>query len=336
MKKLITLSLLSLAAFGLVSCGETTVDVAIANERVVAAAAKTASTDVASFVLNVEAEVTASNVFDYVDSEEADENYSMTGSGSLEFRANDIWGDAEASLTIEATVTESEPGSSMSMTQSAAGYLKEGYLYADGSAATDIFEISSGDDTRVKMFVGNLAEALGMPSEVSSISEEIFDMEQLTPFLTDIADVTATEKNGDLTVTYNITIDDLVNLYIDMIEMQEGVDLNSFTSSQISEIMSSIRGEIEAVLTLTEMKIVLGVSKDGYFNKFYMDCDMDMNIEETEYDYSIYEDIVVGTNHVSVEGFFHIDLTNVNETVTVTFPDDLDEYVEVEGPGTVS
>lgn len=334
MKKLITLSLLSLAAFGLVSCGETPIEAAVANERIVAAAAKTASTDVASFVLNIAAEVNASNVFDYVDSEEADENYSMTGSGSLELRANDIWGDAEASLHVEATVTESEPGSSMSMTQTGNAYLKDEYLYVDASAATDLLEISSGEDTRVKMLIGNLSDLLGMPSEVSSISEEIFDMEQLTPFLTDIEDVKATEKNGDLTVTYNITIDDMVNLYIDMIEMQEGVDLNSFTSSQISEIMSSIRGEIESVLTLTEMKFVIGVSKDGYFNKFYIDCDMDLNIEETEYDYSLYEDYVVGTNHVSIDGFLHIDLTNVNETVTVTFPADLDDYVEVEGPGT--
>ena len=328
MKKLFTLSLLSLAAFSLVGCGSTPVDAAAANERVIAAASKMTSTDMASFVLSIEAEANVSEVFDYVDEAETDEEFTAAGSASLELRANDIWGDAEASLHAEVSFTESEPGSSMSMTQSVDGYLKDGYVYADGSAATDIFEISSGDVTQVKFFVGNLAEALGMSSEATSISEEIFDMDQILPFLTDIADTKATEKNGDLTVTYNITIDDIVNLYVDLMEMQ-GVDLTSYTSSQLEEIMSSLQGQIESVLTLTQLKIVLGVSADGYFNKFYIDVDMDLNIEETEYDYSISEDIVVGTNEISIAGFLHIDLTDVNKTVSVTFPDDLDEYVEV-------
>jgi len=328
MKKLFILSLLSLAAFSLVGCGTTPVDAAAANERVIAAASKMTSTDMASFVLTVEADADVSEVFDYVDESETDEQFTASGSASLELRANDIWGDAEASLHAEVSFTESEPGSSMSMTQSVDGYLKDGYVYADGSAATDIFEISSGDVTQVKFFVGNLAEALGMSSEATSISEEIFDMDQILPFLTDIADTKATEKNGDLTVTYNITIDDIVNLYVDLMEMQ-GVDLTSYTSSQLEEIMSSLQGQIESVLTLTQLKIVLGVSADGYFNKFYIDVDMDLNIEETEYDYSISEDVVVGTNEISIAGFLHIDLTDVNKTVAVTFPDDLDEYVEV-------
>lgn len=328
MKKLITLSLLSLAAFGLVSCGETPVDVTVANDRIVAAAAKTASTDVASFILKVEAEANVSQTLNYTDPSETDETYAISGSGSVELRVNDLWGEATASLHAEASVTESQTGSSMSMTQTINGYLKDGYLYADGSAATDILNISSGEQTRVKFFVGNLAEALGMSSEVSSISSEIFDMEQLTPFLTDIADTKATEKNGDLTVTYNITIDDMVNLYMDMAEMN-GVDFTSYTSSQIEEIKSSILGEIESVLTLNQLQIVIGVSSEGYFNKFYIDVDMDLSMEETEYDYSLYEDVAVGTNDISIAGFLHIDLTDVNKTVTVTFPSDLDEYVEV-------
>ncbi len=327
MKKLITLSLLSLAAFSLVGCGTTPVDAAAANERVVAAMSKMTSTDMASFILSIEAEANVSEVFDYADEAETDEEFTAAGSASLELRANDIWGDAEASLHAEVSFTESEPGSSMSMTQTVDGYLKDGYVYADGSGATDIFEISSGEDTQVKFFIGNLAEALGISSEVTSVSEEIFDMDQILPFLTDIADVKATEKNGDLTVTYNITIDDIVNLYVDLMEMQ-GVDLTSYTSSQLEEIMSSLQGQIESVLTLTELKIVLGVSADGYFNKFYIDVDLDLNIEETEYDYSISEDVVVGTNEISIDGFLHIDLTDVNKTVAVTFPDDLDQYVD--------
>ncbi len=328
MKKLITLSLLSLAAFSLVGCGTTPVEPAAANERVIAAMSKMTSTEMASFVLTIEADAEVSQLFDYVDEAETDEQFTASGSASVELRANDIWGDAEASLHAELSVSESEPGSSMSMIQTVNGYIKDGYVYADGSAATDLFEISSGDVTQVKYYVGNLAEALGISSEVTSISEELFDMNQILPFLTDIADTTATEKNGDLTVTYNITIDDIVNLYVDLMEMQ-GVDLTSYTSSQLDSMMAELQAQIESVLTLTELKIVLGVSADGYFNKFYIDVDLDLAIEATEYDYSISEDVVVGTNEISIAGFLHIDLTDVNKTVAVTFPDDLDEYVEV-------
>lgn len=328
MKKLVTLSLLSLAAFGLVGCGSTPVEVAVANERVVAAMSNMTSTEMTSFVLGIDASAEVTEVFNYVDDSEEDETFTASGTASLDLRANDIWGEAEASLHAEVSFTESEPGSSMSMTQSIDGYLKDGYVYADGSAATDIFEISSGEVTRVKLFIGNLAEALGISSEVTSISEEIFDMDQILPFLTDIADTVATEKNGELTVTYNITIDDIVNLYMDLAEMQ-GVDFTSYTSSQLEEIMSSFQAEIESVLTLTELKIVLGVSADGYFSKFYIDVDMDLNIEETEYNYDTYEDVVIGTNEISIAGSLHIDLTDVNKTVTVTFPDDLDEYTDM-------
>ncbi len=328
MKKLITLSLLTLAAFGLVGCGTTPVDAAAANDRVIAAMSKMTSTDMASFVLSIEAEASVSESFDYIDEGETDEEFTASGSASLELRANDIWGEAEASLHAEVSFTESEPGSSMSMTQTVNGYLKDGYVYADGSQATEIFEISSGDETQVKYFVGNLAEALGISSEVTSISEEVFDMEQLLPFLTDIADTKATEKNGDLTVTYNITIDDIVNLYVDMMEMQ-GVDLTSYTSSQLDEIMSSLQGEIESMLTLTKLQIVLGISADGYFNKFYVDVDLDITNEATEYDYSAGSYVAYATSEISIAGFVHIDLTDVNKTVAVTFPDDLDDYVEV-------
>lgn len=326
MNKILTLSMLGLVAIGLAGCGTggTTVAAAEANTRVVAATTKMASTDMTSFILNVAAEVNYHEVHNYTDPLATDTTSSIVASGSLELKAKDMLLDtAEASLTVEASVTENMGGTSLSMTQSAAGYFKEGYAYADLSSASSLLDFGSEAPTKVKIYVGNIATALGIDLSSEVTSSELIDPEMITPFVNDIAGVVATEKDGALTVTYNVTLDDVVEMAIDM-SILNGDMPSSYTSSELDTMKAELLTQLEGMIEVRKCEIVIGVDKDGYVNKFHVDVDVTVTEEQTDYETSEVTDTVTHT----IAGFVHIDLSNINQALTITFPSDLSTYIE--------
>ncbi|MCX5775353.1 MAG: hypothetical protein NTV44_03195 [Firmicutes bacterium] len=326
MNKILTLSMLGLVAIGLAGCGTggTTVAPAEANTRVVAATTKMASTDMTSFILNIAAEVNYQEAHNFTDPLVTDTTGSIVASGSLELKAKDMLLDtAEASLTVEASVTEDMGGTSISMTQSAAGYFKEGYAYANLTNASSIFNFGSEAPTKVKTYVGNIATALGIDLTSEVTSSELINPEMITPFVNDIAGVVATEKDGALTVTYTVTLNDVVEMAVDMASLN-GEMPSSYTSSELDAMKAELLTQLESMIVVRKCEIVIGVDKDGYVNKFHVDVDVTVTEEQTDVDTSAVTDTVTHT----VTGFVHIDLSNINQALTITFPSDLNTYVE--------
>jgi len=326
MNNIIKLSMLGLVAIGLAGCGAggTTVDAAEANTRVVAATTKMAGTDMNSFILNIAAEANYEEVRNYVDPLETDTTSTLAASGSLELKAKDILLDtAEASLSVEASITENFEGSSLSMTQSAEGYFKEGYAYADLTGASSLFGWSSGGTTKVKTYVGNLATALGIDLSSEITSSELIDPEMITPFVNDIAGVVATEKDGALTVTYTVTLNDVVEMAVDMAELN-GEMPSSYTSSELDSMKAELLAQLESMIEVRKCEIVIGVDADGWINKFWADVDVTVTEEQIDWETSEVTETVTHT----ASGFVHIDLSNINQALTIDFPTDLDTYVE--------
>lgn len=326
MNNLLKLSMLGFVAIGLAGCGTggTTVDAAEANTRIVAATTKMASTDITSFILNVAAEVNFEEARNYVDPLETDTTSTLAASGSLELKAKDILLDtAEASLSVEASITEDMEGTSLSMTQSAEGYFKEGYAYANLTNASSIFNFGSSAPTKVKTYVGNLGTALGIDLSSQITSSELIDPEMITPFVNDIAGVVATEQDGALTVTYTVTLNDVVEMAVDMAELN-GELPSSYTSSELDSMKTELLTQLEAMIEIRKCEIVIGVDAEGYISKFWADVDVTVTEEQTDWETSEVTETVTRT----IEGFVHIDLTNINQALTITFPSDLSTYTE--------
>jgi len=326
MNNVLKLSMLGLVAIGLSGCGAggTTVDAAEANTRIVAATTKMASTDITSFILNIAAEVNYEEGINYTDPLVTDTTSMLTASGSLELKAKDILLEtAEASLSVEASVTQAMGGTSLSMTQSAEGYFKEGYAYADLTGASSLFGWSSGATTKVKTHVGTLADALGIDLSSTATSSELIDPAMIIPFVNDIAGVVATEQDGALTVTYTVTLNDIVEMAVDMAALN-GELPSSYTSSELDAMKTEFLTELEAMIEIRKCEIVIGIDAEGYISKFWADVDVTVTEEKSN---GMTPGVTATVTHV-VNGFVHIDLSNINKALTITFPSDLDTYTD--------
>lgn len=148
----------------------------------------------------------------------------------------------------------------------------------------------------------------------------------MVEMLSTIDGVTATEQNGELTVVYAVTVDDIVDVYIKMAEMSGEFDPSQFSSSEFAVLRQELYDQISSVITINSAKITVGVNADGYLSKFYID--VDVVITEMEYDWET-EDTVIGKAVIAIDADLKIDLSNINKPVTVTLPTDLDTYPDM-------
>lgn len=342
MNKFTKFVILPLLMVGLAGCDllspTENVEASVANARVAQAMNQMTSTEMNSFELSV----TASLGVDYGYFDETStrvETNTIDASGSIEIKAsNPLEENGRVSVVANANVNVVE-GTSTVMDEEISGSL----YYADGWAYIHVtgftFPDMSGsttDEIKGKTNVGSFANlienATGMPtSELTPTSEGLFPTEDMAEMLSTIDGVAATEKDGELTVVYTVTVDDIVDVYIKMAEMSGEFDPSQFSSSEFAALRGELFDQISSVITINSAKITVGVSEDGYLSKFYID--VDVVITEMEYDWET-EDTVIGKTVVAIDADFKIDLSNVNKTVTVTLPSDLDTYQNMDAYAT--
>lgn len=306
----------------LTSCeGSTiTIDDAVANERVMTAMEQMTTTRIDSFEIDVTAD------FDYLQRVFDDqltvlERRHLDAAGEVHIKANDLFNDeAVASVTASASILAEENSEILVDAEaSAAIYLSEGWVYADITGAVDVINLmgeTAPEITTIKKHVGNLATAIGYNPDVPV--ELPFDMSTFLPYVNAIEDIVASEENGDLTVVYTITINDIVNVAMKVMEDSGEFNPAEMTSEQIEQLRTMLLNQISGMFEITTAKLTLGVGSDGFLNKLYADLDLAVTIPGE-----------VGHEVHQLDGSLHIDIDNMNQLVDVVLPDDLNTYTEI-------
>lgn len=333
MNKFTKFVILPLLMVGLAGCDflspTENVEASVANARVAQAMNQMTSTEMNSFELSV----TASLGVDYGYFDETStrvETNTIDASGSIEIKAsNPLEETGRVSVIADASINVVE-GTSTVMDEDMTGsiYYADGwaYVHATGSIFADMMS-SGSEEIKGKVQVGSLGDLIELPtSELTPTSEGLLPTEDMAEMLSVIDGVAATEKDGELTVVYTVTVDDIVDVYIKMAEMSGEFDPSQFSSSEFAALRGELFDQISSVITINSAKITVGVSEDGYLSKFYID--VDVVITEMEYDWET-EDTVIGKTVVAIDADLKIDLSNVNKTVTVTLPSDLDTYPDM-------
>ena len=307
---------------------------AVANQRVMAAMEQMVTTEIESFQIDVVADVLYSQK-----SYDADNvilfDRSLDADGEVHIKANDIFGDnAVASVLASASASAVENEETLfDIEGEVALYLSEGWAYVDISGAADAYEMYTGQVpplTTFKTEVGNLGEAIGYDPEIPF--EMPIDFADMVPYANLLSNVEATEKNGELTVVYTITIDDIVNVMMKV--MQDGGQIPAeATAEQIAAMRAQILAMISQVINITTAKLTIGVGADGFISKLYVDVDIAVTIEQGEEEevgalMSVNEAEIDHELH-ELDGFLHIDISKMNQTVDVELPTNLDTYTDI-------
>jgi hypothetical protein len=133
-----------------------------------------------------------------------------------------------------------------------------------------------------------------------------------------IDDVVATESDGELTVVYTITMNDVVDVFMKAMEDSDEFNPEELTSEQIEEYRNMVLTQLSSVVELTKAKFTIGVGADGFLSKLYADLNLAVTVPGE-----------VGHEVHEVEGSLHIDIDNMNQIVDVVLPDNLDTYTEM-------
>jgi hypothetical protein len=318
-----TLSLFALTVMTSCDGAGITIDDAVANQRVVDAMEQMMTTQIDSFEIDVTADAEYLGRFFDGQSVENGRN-ELDANGEVHVKVNDLFGDdAIGSVEASATVYAKEGQTVLIDSElEAALYLSEGWVYADITNAT-AFITAIGQTpppvTTVKKQVGNLATALGFDPE-APIDLPI-ELEDALPYLNELQDIKATEKDGELSVVYTITVNDIVNVAMKVAADSGQFDPTQMTSEDIEGIRSTFYTRISSVVSIAEAKITLGVGADGFLSKLYADLDIAVTIAK--------EGEGQGHELHELDASFHIDISNVNQVVDVVLPDNLAQYTEI-------
>ena len=309
-----------------------TIEAAVANQRVMDAMEQMTTTEIESFEIDITADLDYSGkAFDADDVVLSERN--LEAAGEVHIKANDIFGeDAVGSVTASASVLAVENDETLvDVDAGVAVYLSEGWVYADVTDATELFALmdqEAPEVTTIKTYVGNLGEAIGYNPEEPI--EMPFAFDDMVPYANLLSDVKATESNGELTVVYTVTIDDIVNIGVKV--MQDAGEISAdATSEEIEAFRTQMREMISSVINITTAKLTIGVGADGFLSKLYVDVDVAVTIAQEE-ETGVYmraEEPVIDHELHELEGFFHIDIDNMNQVVDVVLPDNLDTYTEI-------
>ncbi len=328
LKKLVFIPVLGLMLTGCDFGGTQQVDAAVANERVAQAMGQTmmsGETDTLSLDLSADLEL----VMDRYEDDEKVASTSIDASATLDLKAKDLSSeDIEASINATASLvlTEQENGANAEEVfngdMSANLYLSDMWLYVHLTGVNELLGISTEEDElKGKTNIEGMLdfEELPIPDSVPTSEEfdEVTDM--MKTMLMEVDDVDAVEKNGDLVVTYNITVADIVDVIVAATTYFE----SDLTASEIEEFRQEGMDVLGEALTINTAKIVVGISKLGYLNQ--LDIDVDMEIDSGEYE--MY-DSSMAREVISIDALVEFDM-EINGNVTITPPTGLDEYEDM-------
>lgn len=330
LKKIVFIPVLGLVLAGCNPSSTATVTVAVANERVARAMGQTAlsgtlnsltmslSGDLDLTVANFDAEDTLLN------------EMSLESSATLDLKAKDLGKETmAASLVATASlklVEDDEEVFNESVTASA--YLSEMWLYLNATGVGELLGMEEAD-LKGKVNVEGMLDLEALPVPTTELTSAEFEemTGMLETMLMEVETVSAKETNGDLVVTYTITLEDIV----DIIVAAATFDNSEMTTSEIEAFRQEGMTELAKLVKINSAKVVVGVSKLGYLNRLDVDVDVILTIENYESDYVDYEYVEVFTGKTVV----HIDTLvafamDINGNVTITLPTDLDTYPLIE------
>ena len=328
LKKLVFIPVLGLVLTGCFGGGEVRVDAAVANERVAQAMGKTMTeaTNAMKMELNAELDLVVTE-YDMEDTRLYETKVEATA--GFELKATDLGAETmEASLTASGSLKLTEfDGEATNVlvdtAVTASAYFQDMWVYLKATGLSELLETSE-DEVKGKINLEGMIDFEETPLPTSELTSE--EMDRVTSMLEDmlmeVEDVSAVEKDGDLLVTYNITITDVVNVVTEMYA-QTNTEL---TPSEIEEFRAEGMEQLGEYVTINSAKIVVGVSKLGYLN--VLDLDFDVEIVEPYYDYSGMEPVQDGYSVIAIDALVEFDV-EVNGNVTITFPTDLDTYPDM-------
>ncbi|MDY0345288.1 MAG: hypothetical protein WCX85_02220 [Bacilli bacterium] len=325
-----TLSLFALTVMTSCDGGGISIEAAVANERVMAAMEQMTTTEIESFEIDITADLDYSGK-EYDDEDAILSERNLEAAGEINIKANDIFGDdAVGSIEASASVLAVEDDVTLVDAEaSAALYLSEGWVYADITGAVDVIDLMGGEApeiTTIKTYVGNLGDAIGYDPEEPIVMP--FEFDDMLPYANTISNIKATESNGELTVVYTITVEDIVNVIMKV--MQDSGDIPAeVTSEQIATYHSELLAEISEIINITTAKLTIGVGADGFLSKLYVDIDVVVTIADEEEE-EVQSLVLPGGHELhELAGFLHIDIDNMNQIVDVVLPDNLNTFTEI-------
>lgn len=314
-----------------------------ANRQVLNAVNKMATTHIHSFELDLGIDVSYEGVSSLViDEEDVIQTALLDANVDLSIKANKLFGDnAEASIILDTSLDldldiESLPEPvNLDLEAGIAAYLKDGWAYVDLTDVIDVLtsfldEMQPGEKdepisylvmaeepseeipSKLKYNVGNLSDLFELEDNFV-LSPQPLDVDSVLPYFNEIRNVSAKIEAGGIVVEYEVTMDDLVDVFY--LVSSEGEDNGG---GSIDDAKDSIRSMLSSMVTITEAKLTIGVGSDGYLNKFYIDVDVDVDLDDKE----------ESQTH-SLEASLHLDIANINKTVFVSFPSDLNTYYEL-------
>lgn len=298
-----------------------TIDDAVANQRVMAAVEQMTTGRMDSFEIDVVADVDyLGKVYDV--SSVLTDTREVNAAGELHVKVNDLFEDtAKASVLASASLYAAENEEVLvDVEASAAVYLDAGWLYADLTEIADLLTFVGADVPEVltlKTEVGNLAEAWEVdPSAPAALP---LDVDAMLPYVEAIEGIEATETNGELTVVYTVTMDDVASVFL-LIAAQSGeIDLTGLSEEELAQYHAQALAYVSEFLDITTARITLGVSAEGYINKLYFAVDIAVTTSGED------DGVVVN----ELEASLHIDISNLNKVVDVVLPDNLDDYTAI-------
>lgn len=322
-KRLIFFPIIALALSACDMNGTKEISADIANQRVAQALGQSSSTPVASFKAALEADFNLT--YSYSDENKIllSENTTEV-SASFEMMATNL-GDIEkmeayltANGNYKSTVYDGLSTSvALDTGFNTSVYYKEKWMYAE---LGELSVLLGGEEENAKIKVDLTNSLNSLDGNLSILSSELTseDLSELPDLLEtllgQIKNVKATETKGDLLVTYQITYEDIINALV-AYTLKDYPDLSE---SDIDATREFLMNYYENLIVIKTAKIIVGVSKHGFINLLQLDIDLDYFAE-------IPTVALVKTS---------LDLTlnyrsEINSKVKVSFPSDLDEYIDL-------
>lgn len=318
MKRRVVLVGLLLGSLSACTIGADVLTVTQANLRVAEAVSQTVTTTIKSLEANAELDINFS-MAEFVDNEvEPTSETSVDLLASLSFKGKDI-DKATAQFAVEADgeVEIVSPDFEVEVEGSAeAGlYYVEDWMYAD-------VYVAEGEDVMDL----KLKSEVGPFEPITQPLEEDVDLEILEEALNGLYGVEFSERNGILTVSYQINQDDLAPLMMMMVDDELVEEL---TSEEIQDLIDEYDEMIAEVLELRTAKLELDINSAGLISRLEVDVDFDLELYEQweDYDYDL-EDYVLVDHIVRLQfdATFTFNLA-INGSVNIEFPD-FTEYGE--------
>jgi hypothetical protein len=229
---------------------------------------------------------------------------------------------ADVALTVK-TEQDADVHYSTEGLLSGVAFVKEGMLYLDLNSTYKDDEGEQTSTEKGKVALVDIFEGLEIPSEIPSEVPTSLPTETIQEFANKLAlvldnatEIEAYDTAGDLRVSYTI---DNESLLMGLVSFYE-----QFVTDEplTQEAIDNAREMMNEVLQINKAVVTVGVSKDGYFNHFSVDADIEFSQINSDYDYYTNEYVMLWVTHYNVVANFSIDFT-LNGNPTITFPGDL-------------